>query len=47
MALVGAANAQRALYAGFTSMRNVGAEYGADVALKKAIDTGVVMGPRL
>lgn len=47
MALVGAANAQRALYAGFTSMRNVGAEYGADVALKKAIDTGVVIGPRL
>jgi imidazolonepropionase-like amidohydrolase len=47
MALVGAANARRSLYAGFTSMRNVGAEYGADVALKRAIDTGVLIGPRL
>jgi imidazolonepropionase-like amidohydrolase len=47
MALVGASNARRALYAGFTSMRNVGAEYGADVALERAIDKGIVVGPRL
>jgi imidazolonepropionase-like amidohydrolase len=47
MALIGAGNARRALYSGFTSMRNVGAEYGADVALKKAIDAGTVIGPRL
>jgi imidazolonepropionase-like amidohydrolase len=47
MALVGSANARQALYAGFTTLRNVGADYGSDVALKKAIDAGIVPGPRL
>jgi imidazolonepropionase-like amidohydrolase len=28
-------------------MRNVGAEYGADVALERAINKGIVIGPRL
>ncbi len=39
--------ARRTLEAGFTTIRNVGAEGGADVALKKAIDEGFVAGPRI
>jgi imidazolonepropionase-like amidohydrolase len=43
------AHAQRTLLAGFTTMRDLGTEgagYG-DVGLKKAIDQGIVPGPRL
>jgi imidazolonepropionase-like amidohydrolase len=47
MALTGSANARQALYAGFTTLRNVGADYGSDVALKKAIDAGTIVGPRM
>lgn len=39
--------ARRTLDAGFTTIRNVGADGGADVALKKAIDEGIVPGPRI
>ncbi len=39
--------AKRTLDAGFTTIRNVGAEGGADVALKRAIDEGLVPGPRI
>ena len=39
--------AKRTLDAGFTSIRNVGAEGGADVALKRAINEGLVPGPRI
>jgi imidazolonepropionase-like amidohydrolase len=39
--------AKRTLEAGFTTIRNVGAEGGADVALKKAIEAGLVEGPRI
>jgi len=39
--------AKRTLEAGFTTIRNVGAEGGADVALKKAIESGLVDGPRM
>jgi imidazolonepropionase-like amidohydrolase len=39
--------ARRTLDAGFTTIRNVGAEGGADVALKKAINAGLVVGPRI
>jgi imidazolonepropionase-like amidohydrolase len=39
--------ARRTLEAGFTTIRNVGAEGGADVALKRAIDAGLVVGPRI
>jgi imidazolonepropionase-like amidohydrolase len=39
--------ARRTLEAGFTTIRNVGADGGADVALKKAIDEGLVPGPRI
>lgn len=39
--------ARRTLDAGFTTIRNVGAGGGADVALKRAIDEGLVPGPRI
>jgi imidazolonepropionase-like amidohydrolase len=39
--------ARRTLEAGFTTIRNVGAAGGADVALKKAINDGLVVGPRI
>ena len=39
--------AKRTLNAGFTTIRNVGAEGGADIALKRAIDAGLVEGPRI
>ncbi|HYN06519.1 MAG TPA: amidohydrolase family protein [Vicinamibacterales bacterium] len=39
--------ARRTLEAGFTTIRNVGADGGADVALKRAINDGLVAGPRL
>ena len=39
--------AKRTLDAGFTTIRNVGANGGADVALKRAIDAGIVVGPRM
>jgi imidazolonepropionase-like amidohydrolase len=46
-ALYGATNARRTLLAGFTSVRNVGAEGYADVALRDAINEGEILGPRL
>lgn len=39
--------AKRTLDAGFTVIRNLGAEGGADVSLRKAIDEGLVPGPRI
>ena len=39
--------ARRTLEAGFTTVRNVGAGDYVDVALRKAIDAGVVIGPRM
>jgi imidazolonepropionase-like amidohydrolase len=47
LALIGAANARRTLLAGFTTVRNLGADGYADVALRDAIDAGDVIGPRL
>src|SRR6187401_2988848 len=41
------AYAKRTLEAGFTTIRNLGAEGGADVALKRAIEAGIVPGPRM
>ena len=41
------AYAKRTLEAGFTSIRDVGSEGGADVALKRAINDGLVPGPRI
>ena len=43
----GARNARVTLLAGFTTVRNVGAEGYADVALRDAIDDGDVIGPRM
>ena len=39
--------ARRTLEAGFTTIRNLGADGGADVALKRAIADGMVPGPRM
>ena len=47
LALIGAANAQRTLLAGFTTARNLGSDGYADVALRDAINAGDVPGPRL
>ncbi len=46
-ALIGAKNARLTLLAGFTTVRNVGAEGYADVALRDAITAGDVIGPRM
>lgn len=46
-AIVGAKNARLTLMAGFTTVRNVGGGEFADVALKQAIDEGIVPGPRV
>ena len=45
--LYGAKNAKNTLLAGFTTVRNVGAGQFADVALRDAIEKGVVDGPRM
>ena len=47
MALTGAKNAQTTLFAGFTTVRNLGAPGYADVALRDAIYDGEVIGPRM
>lgn len=46
-AIRGVVNARRSLERGFTSGRNLGSAGFEDVALKKAIDDGLVPGPRL
>ena len=46
-ALTGAKNARKTLLAGFTTVRNVGAEGYSDVALRDAIEAGEIEGPRL
>lgn len=46
-ALLGAAHAQQTLEAGFTTVRNVGADAFADIALRNAIAAGWVPGPRI
>jgi imidazolonepropionase-like amidohydrolase len=46
-ALIGAANAKVTLEAGFTTVRNVGAEGYADVDLRDAIEEGLVAGPHM
>ncbi|HEX6322339.1 MAG TPA: amidohydrolase family protein [Vicinamibacterales bacterium] len=39
--------ARRTLDAGFTTIRNLGADGGADISLRRAIDLGMVPGPRI
>ena len=46
-ALRGARNARKTLLAGFTTVRNVGAGGFSDISLMKAIDDGMVEGPRM
>src|SRR5437867_4202461 len=46
-ALRGARNARKTLLAGFTTVRDVGSAYFADVALMRAIDTDLIEGPRI
>ena len=46
-ALIGARNARVTLEAGFTTVRNVGANGYADIALRDAINAGDVPGPRM
>jgi imidazolonepropionase-like amidohydrolase len=46
-AIWGVVNAERTLKAGFTAIRNVGAGDFADVALRDAINQGLVAGPRM
>src|SRR5262252_9729529 len=46
-ALIGAKNAKTTLEAGFTTVRNVGARGFTDVALRDAINEGMVPGPRM
>jgi len=47
MALHGALHARQTLEAGFTTVRNVGASWFSDVALRDAINRGDVPGPRM
>ena len=46
-AISGVANAKKTLNAGFTTVRNLGAPGYADIDLRKAIDEGEVIGPRI
>lgn len=46
-AIIGVENARRTLMAGFTTIRNLGAPNFDDMALRTAIDAGVVPGPRI
>jgi imidazolonepropionase-like amidohydrolase len=45
--VVGVANAKRTVEAGFTTVRNVGSANFDDVALKQAIDHGIIPGPHI
>jgi len=45
--VVGVANAKTTLDAGFTTVRNVGADHFDDVALRQAVDAGEIPGPRI
>src|SRR5206468_3097153 len=46
-AILGVANAQKTLLGGFTTIRNVGAPNFDDMALRKVIGEGAVIGPRM
>jgi imidazolonepropionase-like amidohydrolase len=46
-ALTGTVNVRKLLLGGFTTVRNVGAEGGVDLALKHAIERGDIIGPRM
>ncbi len=46
-AILGVGNAEKTLMSGFTTIRNVGAPDFQDLALRKAINEGWVVGPRI
>ncbi|MDB4878301.1 MAG: hypothetical protein JWM41_4747 [Gemmatimonadetes bacterium] len=46
-AIIGVANAQKTLLGGFTTIRNVGAPNFDDMALRKTVSEGFVIGPRM
>jgi imidazolonepropionase-like amidohydrolase len=46
-AVVGTKTARDDLYAGFTTVRNVGSPDYDDVALMQAVDAGIIQGPRI
>lgn len=46
-AIYGVVAAEATLMAGFTTVRNVGAAYYADIALRDAIQAGEIIGPRM
>ena len=46
-AILGVANAEKTLMGGFTTIRNLGAGNFDDLALRKAINEGYVVGPRM
>lgn len=46
-AILGVGNAEKTLMSGFTTIRNVGAPEFQDLALRKAINEGWVIGPRI
>jgi len=46
-AILGVGNAQKTLMSGFTTIRNVGASDFQDLALRKAINEGWIIGPRI
>jgi imidazolonepropionase-like amidohydrolase len=41
------ANAERTLKAGFTTVRDLGANEGLNIAMKRAINNGAIVGPRM
>jgi imidazolonepropionase-like amidohydrolase len=47
MALAATVNAEAILRSGVTTVRDLGGNYGTDIALKKAIELGEVVGPRM
>lgn len=47
MAFSGAGNARKTMEAGFTTLQDVGADLEAIMALRRAIEAGTVVGPRL
>ena len=46
-AILAVANARKTLLAGFTTVRNVGDKFNSTIALKRAIQKGIVVGPRI
>ncbi|HEX6278785.1 MAG TPA: amidohydrolase family protein [Pyrinomonadaceae bacterium] len=45
--IIGAKNAEKTLLAGFTTVRDVGTDFYADVAIRNAINRGWIPGPRM